>query len=259
MSKEEEIIENLQSFGLTKYESEVYFLLLKYRVLTVSNLRRLSKVPLTRIYDVAQSLTEKGLIGLINHTPKEYCALPFEDALKTLISAKKAEFSKKIDLLEEQHKNVSKDIASIPEHKMIETKDFIYILNGKKTILRTWHTLFTNATKEVFIFSGDSSWMDSEQPRLKGMIAKKIDVRILANSKNPEILKKAAKIGVKIRLSDNSLRGVVADAKYTYLSKRFSSDMVDEDYSCILIEDKNIIDSIREYFLLKWNAGKPIE
>lgn len=339
---EEEILENLQSFGLTKYESEIYFLLLKYGKIAASKLGKISKVPVTRIYDITQSLAEKGLIGLANHSPKEYCALPIEGAFETLIAKKKETFQKDIAGLEIKKKTVLAAISAIPERKIIDTTAFCIALNGKKAILPACHSLFFNAKKEVLIFSGDSSWINAELPRIKGMLKKGIDLRIIANAKYPENLAVAKKIGVSIRLSDNLLRGIIADRKYLYLLKKhidltafgefpgnekinspnganagdiakncwefwdcnksvkescaayvkgigrecwiiagtsgnkecprlkkgFKScvecpwfgkmNSLEEDYSCIIIEDKNTIESLREYFLMKWDSGQKL-
>lgn len=340
---EEDLKKRLQLFGLTKYEAELYFMLMKYRILTASKLGKLTRVPMTRIYDTAKSLTDKGLIGAVSSKPKQYGVLPFEDSFKALIAKKKEDFAEDLRNLENEREIILKEIPEATEIDMIDTKDFYFTIDGKRAIIKAWHSLFNTAKKEVFIFSGDSAWVNAEMPRLKGMLRKNIDVKILANTKYPEALKNAQKSNINIRLSDHILRGIIVDRKYIYLSRKhiliknpedlksmgsknlakkeneenadascwdfwkcpekimkkcpayiqkrgnecwmvanlysghecpklknqFRSclecswfgrmNSIGEDYSCIITEDRSIIESLREYFLMKWNSGqKPI-
>lgn len=257
--EDEEIMGRLQYFGLTRYEAEIYFLLLRYKVLTATKLGELSKVPITRIYDIAQSLIDKGLIGVVNLNPKQYGILPFKASLRNLIHKKKEEFEREIKTLEKEHNNILKCFSNIPNKNVPKTEDFVYTINGRKAILRAWHTVFSNVKKEIFIFSGDSGWLSSEVFRLKKMLNGGADVRLLANCRDLDKMKEVLEIGVNIRLSDNSLRGFVADKKYLYISKKFTSSTKDEDYSCILTEHRSMVDSLREYFLMKWECGREVK
>ncbi len=339
---EEDIKKRLQLFGLTKYEAELYFMLMKYRVLTAAKLGNLTKVPMTRIYDTAKSLTNKGLIGAVSGKPKQYGILPFEESFKALIAKKREDFEEDLKNLENEREMILKEIPKATEMDIIDTKDFYIMIDGKRAIIKALHSLFLNAKKEVFIFSGDSAWVNAEMLRFEGMIRKNIDVRILANTKYPETLRNAQKSNIGVRLSDNILRGIIVDRKYICISKkntlsksrevlmmqgsgnsakkenkedgeancwefrncsektmkkcpayvekrghecwmvanlfsehecpklknRFRSclecswfnrmNSIDEDYSGIITEDMSIIESLREYFLIKWNSGQKL-
>lgn len=259
MDDNDETISRLQLFGLTKYEAEIYLLLMKHKALRATQIRELSKVPITRVYDTAQSLIEKGLIATVNIKPRHYGILPFEDSFENLISKKREAFTKEIALLKKEHLQIIKDFSKIPNKDMPKTEEFTYTLNGKKAIIRLWHSLLHNAKKEVLIFSGDSSWIDNELPKFRSMMKKKIDIRILSNCKYKDILKKAAKTGVKIRICNSIFRGMIVDGKYLYMSKKFTSTTEDEDYSCLMTEDRGIIEAIKEYFLMKWEITKNVK
>lgn len=339
---DENIKKRLQLFGLTKYEAELYFMLMKYRVLTAAKLGKITKVPMTRIYDTAKSLINKGLIGTVSSKPKQYGVLPFEDSFKALIAQKEEEFAESLKKLENEREMILKEIPKANEMEVLDTKDFCFTIDGKIAIIKAWHSLVLNAKKEVFIFSGDSAWVNSEMPRLNSMIRRNIDVRILANTKYSEKLKNAQKSNIGIRLSDNILRGIIVDRKYIYISKKYTlpksrevimmqgsgnsakkenkvdsdnncwefwncpkktmkkcpahiqkrgnecwtvanpfsehecqklknrfrsciecpwfnrMNSISEEYSGIITEDQTIIESLREYFLIKWNSGQKL-
>lgn len=256
--EDDEIIRRLQPFGLTRYEAEVYLLLLKYKVLTATKLGEMSKVPITRIYDIAQSLAEKGLIGVVNQNPKQYGILPLKNSFKSLILKKKEEYENEIKRLEKEHIAVMKHVSNMPNSDAPKTQDFVFSINGKRPILKAWHSVFSDTKKEIFILSGDADYTVKELPRFQRMLNKGVDVRMLANAKNLNQIKKVADIGVKVKLSDNALRGFIADRKYLYIPKKFTSATRDEDYSCFFTEHKGMVESLREYFLMKWDAGKDI-
>lgn len=255
---DDEVVRRLQLFGLTMYEAKVYFLLLKYKNLTASKLGEMSRVPITRIYDIAQLLMEKGLIGVVNQKPKQYGILPLKSSFGNMILKKKGEYENEIRALEKEHAALMKTISAIPNNNVPKTHDFIFLINGKIPIMKTWHSVFSDTKREIFIFSGDADYTVREMPRFQKMLNNGVDVRMLANTKNPEQVRKLAEIGAKIKFSDNVLRGFIADGKYLYIPKKFTSTTKNEDYSCLFTEHKGMVESMREYFLMKWNAGKAV-
>ncbi|HIP75090.1 MAG TPA: TrmB family transcriptional regulator [Thermococcus paralvinellae] len=70
--KEEEIIEKLQKFGLTKYESLAYITLLKLGPSKATDVTKESGIPHTRVYDVLSSLHRKGFVDIMHGTPRLY-------------------------------------------------------------------------------------------------------------------------------------------------------------------------------------------
>lgn len=57
-----EVVAGLQGFGLTEYESRVYYALLSNGACTVNQIQYASGVPRTKVYQVSQQLTRKGLL-----------------------------------------------------------------------------------------------------------------------------------------------------------------------------------------------------
>ncbi|MGH9919761.1 MAG: TrmB family transcriptional regulator, partial [Nitrososphaerales archaeon] len=57
-----ELVFGLQGFGLTEYESRVYYALLSNGACTVNQIQYASGVPRTKVYQVSQQLTRKGLL-----------------------------------------------------------------------------------------------------------------------------------------------------------------------------------------------------
>jgi HTH-type transcriptional regulator, sugar sensing transcriptional regulator len=64
------IVKTLRSCGLTEYESKVYFTLLLTQRSKMWDLSKRSAVPQPKIYLTVEGLVEKGLVDVIEETPK---------------------------------------------------------------------------------------------------------------------------------------------------------------------------------------------
>ena len=73
-----EVVSGLQGFGLTEYESRVYFALLSNGACTVNQVQYASGVPRTKVYQVSQQLARKGLVRELEAKPSRFEAQPPE-------------------------------------------------------------------------------------------------------------------------------------------------------------------------------------
>jgi sugar-specific transcriptional regulator TrmB len=80
----------LRGFGLDGYETAAYIVLLNGSS-SASNISRSSGVPQGRVYDVMNSLVEKGLVEVKPTSPKEYVALPVREGLNNRLEQLRGE------------------------------------------------------------------------------------------------------------------------------------------------------------------------
>ncbi len=83
----------LAKLGLTEYESKALSTLFSLREADSPELAKSAQVPKTRVYDVLDSLVEKGLVVKMATRPKKYRALKPTEAFQKLLSEKKNELS----------------------------------------------------------------------------------------------------------------------------------------------------------------------
>jgi sugar-specific transcriptional regulator TrmB len=103
-------IEALQKIGFTLYEAKVYKALISNPNSTGYELSKHSQVPRGKVYEVLESLVEKGAALIINKTEKQiYQPLPYElllsrhkDEVNEVISKLNTEFQKLENLKEEE-------------------------------------------------------------------------------------------------------------------------------------------------------------
>ncbi|HID28353.1 MAG TPA: TrmB family transcriptional regulator [Methanosarcinales archaeon] len=84
--------EKLRSLGLSSYEVKAYLTLLKLDVSDANKIAIRAKIPTGRIYNILNSLKEKGLIRVQDSRPKKYSCVEQHTAIQRLLERKKSEF-----------------------------------------------------------------------------------------------------------------------------------------------------------------------
>ena len=74
----------LQQLGLKEYEAKCFVGLSRLSAGTAKQLSEVTEVPRTRIYDAIRVLEAQGLVEIQHSSPKQFRAVPLEEALDTL-------------------------------------------------------------------------------------------------------------------------------------------------------------------------------
>lgn len=137
---EEEIIERLQKFGLTKYESLAYISLLKLGPSKATDITKESGIPHTRVYDVLSSLHRKGFVDIMHGTPRLYKPVSPEIVLEKL----KEDVIRDIRFLKEAFLELYRSVhgEELPE---------IWTIHGFENTLERAEYIIRTARHEVLI------------------------------------------------------------------------------------------------------------
>nr|WP_095905227.1 transporter substrate-binding domain-containing protein [Clostridioides difficile] len=116
------IINELQNIGFTKYESQIYISLLKESPLTGYEISKLSGVPQSKVYENITKLLNNNIIINVGTDPIKYIPINPNELLKN----KKKEFDNSMD-------NLKNSLQILNKSKSVE-----YVLNikGEKNILK---------------------------------------------------------------------------------------------------------------------------
>ena len=85
-----ELTELLKRLGFTGYEAKAYITLVLNGPLTATELASRSEIPQPRVYDVVQSLIEKGLILVSEGRPRKFRAVDPETSLTNYMNRKRS-------------------------------------------------------------------------------------------------------------------------------------------------------------------------
>lgn len=136
--------QTLREIGLNTYEIDAYFALLEGGQMTAMEISKKAKVPYSKIYEVLNSLKEKGWIKSAESRPNKYYPLP---PIEALTAAKIR--------LEDKYKSWEKTIATelqplYEKRELVEHPD-ILILHGQHAVMAKLEEILRKATKEIMI------------------------------------------------------------------------------------------------------------
>lgn len=131
-------VDLLQSIGLTQYEAEAYYTLLREGPLTGYELGKRSKVPLPRAYDVLARLCNRGLTLVQPGEPPHYLAVVIDEVLQSTRMEMEATLSQLSHLL-----------RRLPRHE--ENVGF-WVIHGEVNVRRRCQTMIQDAHQQVMFF-----------------------------------------------------------------------------------------------------------
>ena len=76
-------IEQLERFGLSAYAARTFVALASLGTGTARDVSQVSKVPRTRVYDAIDELHDRGLVDILQSSPKQFWAISAETASRT--------------------------------------------------------------------------------------------------------------------------------------------------------------------------------
>jgi len=242
MESLENIKEYIRKTGLTENEAKVYLTLLEFGPNPAGTVSRKSGLHRRVIYDTAEMLIKRGLIGYIQRNNKKLFQASNPQRILELIKEK-----------EESIKNILPDMLSFyNKTREKEETNFYKGKNGLKTVFEDQ----IEEGKEILILGASPlayeimefyfHWFDKKR------IADKIKTKIIFNKDKSEKIR-------KIPLSE-----------VRYLPEKYSSPLAVNIYGdkvaiilwskenpfAIVIKQKEIAEGYRKYFELMWSSAK---
>ncbi len=203
----------LSELGLSQYEIETYITLLKSGTLTAKKLVELSGIPHSRIYDVAQRLSEKGLIEIVEEKPRKFKPVDPEIALHAYIEREK----KKLD-------GIYEDIVSLVKVLSLEAEleyKATWVISAKPGEVIV--PLVKKSRYQLLLAAGSKD-VDSLTPEIEMATKRGVNVTVISYGR-PDSVERLIEAGVElyqrkassitIALADTRA-GVISDPRLDY-------------------------------------------
>lgn len=166
----ENIVEYLQSIGLTSYESKVYSALVTLGNSIASKIASTSGVPRVRIYDILATLENKGWVEVIKAKPLEYRSVSLNNVQEKLNQIEKDFKDSKELILKEVEAN-EKEIGSVDQDQEI----FVTTEETYQAI----RYLMSQTHKDLWFFRIDADIVLELQKELRTLKRSGVKVKII--------------------------------------------------------------------------------
>ncbi|MDW8045393.1 MAG: helix-turn-helix domain-containing protein [Nitrososphaerota archaeon] len=153
---EEALISKLQQMGMSGYEAQVYVAALKIGPSTAAQLARHTKVPRQRIYDVLDSLANKGIVTVTMSKPKIYSVVAPRRCINLLME--------RIKTIESLANEVLDHLNTLYAHYINQEfgEKTVCVLNDLKDIRYTLRDHILESQKTILVFGHESvvKWVE---------------------------------------------------------------------------------------------------
>jgi len=246
MSISENTRDTLREMGLNAYEIDAYIVLLEGGQMTAMEISRKASVPYSKIYEVLNSLKQKGWVKSSESRPFKYYPVPPIEAMA----------STKFRLEDKYHSwetAVAEELQPLYEKRELVERPDMLILRGKQAVLTKLEEVLTKVTKEVMIAAPEfaRAIIASADPLMSGF-KKAVNVKLMVAGKTEDwtFLKKFLGVS-ELRIRDHMFGGgVIADGKEAML-------FLGEDKPSLVIWSNHVglVGFAREYFQFLWDSS----
>jgi sugar-specific transcriptional regulator TrmB len=246
MSVSEATREILRKMGLNAYETDAYLGLLEGGQMTAMEISREAHVPYSKIYEVLNSLKQKGWIKSTEARPSKYYPVP---PLEAAAAAKRR--------LEDDYQNwthgLAEELQPLYEKRELVERPDILILHGQQAVLVKLEEVLKKANREIMIAAPAFTrpliaLVESPLNDVK----KNVTVNLMAAGipADWQFLKKISGI-TQLKFRDHMFGGgVIADGKEAML-------FLGEDKPSLVIWSNHVglVGFAREYFQFLWDSS----
>jgi sugar-specific transcriptional regulator TrmB len=240
----------LHEMGLNAYEIDAYIVLLEIGQMTAMEISQEAKVPYSKMYEVLNSLKEKGWIKSSESRPFKYYPVPPLEATR---------FTKL--RLEDKYAGWENTVAETlqplyEKRELVERPDML-ILRGQQAVLSKIEEVLKKAAVEIVIAAPEFAKpvIAMAEPLLGSGLKKTVSVKLMAAGKKEDwlFIKKFTGLG-ELRLRDHMFGGgIIADGKEAML-------FLGEDKPSLVIWSNHVglVGFAREYFQFLWDSSSAI-
>jgi len=238
--------EELREMGLGAYETDAYLILLERGQLTAMEVSIGASVPYSKIYEVLNSLKEKGWVKSSESRPFKY--YPVSPAEAVTLTRLKLE-----DKYQIWERSIAEELQPLYEKRELVERLDILILHGQQAVLTKLEEVLKKATKEIMVAAPTfAKPIVASAGELFGGLKKTVSVKLLVAGKAHEwtLFRRAPGVN-ELRVRDHMFGGgVIADGKEAML-------FLGEDRPSLVIWSNHggLVGFAREYFQFLWDSS----
>jgi sugar-specific transcriptional regulator TrmB len=236
----------LREMGLNAYEMDAYIVLLESGQMTAMEISQEANVPYSKMYEVLNSLKDKGWIKSSESRPFKYYPVPPLEAIRFT----KLCWEDKYALWEN---TISETLQPLYEKRELVERPDMLILHGQQAVLTKLEEVLKKASVEIVIAAPEFAKpvISMAESLLGTGLKKTVNLKLMVAGKKKDWLF-LKKNGVnELRIRDHMFGGgVISDGKEALL-------FLGEDKPSLVIWSNHVglVGFAREYFQFLWDSS----
>ncbi|WP_123538196.1 TrmB family transcriptional regulator [Halosimplex salinum] len=221
---EREAVDALRTLGLSNYEAQVFVALQQLGSGTAQEVSELSEVPRSQVYGAADDLSDRGLVEVVQASPKAYRPVALQTARELLTERLEREATRAFDSLEairttEADHGDGQDVSVIRGRHPVSDRIAALVRAADHTV--------------VFVSPTGESTTPAIADALRGAAADGVDVTVVTADDSLEDRFATDAVAVFVMSEDNPAdfagRALMADDRTVLLAAETSDEPVGEE------------------------------
>lgn len=260
----------LQQLGLNAYEARTYLVLLGHPRFKAMEAAARASVPRQKIYEVLDSLYEKGFAEVLQEKTKSFSAVEPGVAIPAYLARKERELAEHLEEQKLQASHVVQAIEALCSRGIAERAnlDYLRIINEASQTASHYREMLEAATQEYLEFARPPYAVDPlDEMLVKQACARGVRIRLLIEPQHPHIdhdrnaaghyrerLKEYQAAGVEIREAPElPMKLALFDSKQGILAL-LDPLSTRQSWTAIRFDHAGFAAAMRELFELRWRA-----
>lgn len=258
----------LQQIGLNAYESRAYLVLIGHRRFKALEVAGRARIPRQKIYEVLESLIEKGFVQVVQGKAKEFSAVEPKMALEGYLFRKKDMFEREWQDRHGLAHQVEADLAAIfaDGTQGRGTLDYLRIVADLGQIREEYRRLLLQSNEEYLEFARPPYAVDpAGEPLLPDLMRRGVkcrllyDAHVMDDDEERPRLEALKKEGASVRLvSELPLKLALFDNQRGMIS--LDDPVVSHpQLTALVFEHHSLCLAMNSLFEDSWKRGTPLE
>lgn len=244
----------MEDLGLTGYEIKSYICLLEFGPMTASELSKKSSVPYSKIYDVLNSLEEKGWIESNSSRPQKF----FPKSPHTAIETTKMLIDNRLKTSENL---LVAELSPVYERTGVKERPEIWVVRGLYNIATKVMEIIETCQEELLVAIPEISENIARtvQPALRLLSEKGVKITVLVSGMtNSDIVRAISRVA-DVRVKDSMFGGgVIGDtSQVMILLGDAKSRLGNPEPIAIWADHTGLARFAKEYFQYLWHDAAP--
>jgi sugar-specific transcriptional regulator TrmB len=263
------IYDTLEDFGLSSYESKVFYSMLNLGFSTAREISNASSIPFGRIYDVLGTLEDKDLVEKQDSRPKRYALREPKFAINNLLVRKKSEYEALTNRANSLESHLAKLYKRTPQEGLfwsvaVDPESIIKLL-GKMNEASEEILLYMNVNANIFKDVKITDESMEQMETLTKMVEEGVKIKILIGGmKSPEQFKPIedmlinfpvfADVPLRFTPIESNAFDVIDSEKV--LMKVSNPINPSEYFAAFYVWQKKFASELKQKFMQMWNEAE---
>ncbi len=260
-----DIVAELQDYGLTRNEARVLVFLAKTGPSKASEVARAVQINRTETYRTIRNLQRRGLVEATLERPVRFQSVPFDKCLRVLIDERKA----KLRILEQRGEILRRQFEDVHVEPVSQEVERFQVVAGRLRIEQRLHSMSAQAQKSVMTVLSPSEVIRADTSDLFDMLGQAakngLRVRVITaiNQSNLEIVEKLRET-IELRHLDLKAKPIPRVSIIDDNEALFEITTADEtprggEEVALWINSHAFVRNLQAYFEEMWNSATPAD